>query len=310
VTPSTERARRLWAEGIVHRRDHSCDRAVDLLRQATLEDPGDIEAATLLASLLIRRASAWANGQWAWSSDWIDHYPYDDGDPDGDAELGADYFHPWPDVIAGRDEAERLLNAVLATAPNDAPAAALDAVLWLDRWETYRMLAQELDDPAVGATGAALRDRAPLVLRRAEEVGVRAVASLIRADAAAAGVDLPASTDPDPKSGRWSWYVIRRGCRWHANGEPVNSVLVTTDPNELRWAHDAWSATSTSPEAPFVFEAYQAGDLVQTLDLAAGPLPSAVPPLVGDPLPSGLPAVILLNQVPLIVHNGYSVDVA
>ena len=299
ATSPIDRALRLWATGIVHRQDHFCDEAVDLLRRLTLADAGDGEAATQLGVLLIRRASAWANREWSWSNDWIDHYPYDSGDPEGDEDLDDDYFQPWPDVIAYRDDADRLLTGVLTTTPTDCRAAMLKAVLWYDRWVAFRMLSQELpDDTDVQATGDALLEQVPVVLERAERLcGSQRVTTILRVETGSGAIAGP---------GRWSWYLLRRGHVWHANGELVDSFLVTTDPDELRWAHDAWSATEPGGDASFALDVYRSGEVGPTVDLADGPLPTPLPELVGDPLPFGLPAVASVNDVPLILHNGYS----
>ena len=68
-----------------------------------------------------------------------------------------------------------------------------------------------------------------------------------------------------------------------------------------------WSCTG---RRPFVFEVYQAGERALTVDLAAEPLPTPLPELAGDPRPFGLPTIAHLNNVPLIVHHGYSVDIS
>jgi hypothetical protein len=308
VTPAIERALRLWADGIVHRQDHPGDRAVDLLRQAVLHDPGDAEVATVLASLLMRRASAWAEGAWSGSHEWIDHYPYDDG-RDGE-DLGEDDLQPWRDIIADRDEAERLLTGALAATPADGRAALLSAMLWLDRWVTNRMLYQELPDEAdLQATGRALLDAAPAVIRRAEELSrPHHVHSIIRAEAARFGA--PDLGEPSTLStgSRWSWYVLRRGHVWNNNGDLATAFLVTAEWNEILWAYGAWTRMELPEGAPFVLEVYRAGDRVRTVDLSAEPLPGPGPVSAGEPLPFGFPAIAYVNDVPCIVHHGYSFD--
>jgi hypothetical protein len=248
-----------------------------------------------------------AAGEWCWSSDWIDHYPYDNGDPDGDDDLGDDYFQPWLDVIAHRDEAERLLTGVLDVAPNDRRAALLAALLWYDRWVTFRMLSEELpDDADIQATGRVLLERAPLVMR-AEE-GTEGVTAILRAEAEAAGAGMPHQFGPAPS--RWSWYLIRRSHMWHNNGELAHALLVTADATELRWAYDAWAGMELYREASFVFEVYQAGERALTVDLAAEPLPTPLPELAADPLPFGQPTIAHVDNVALVVHHGYSVDIS
>jgi len=309
MTPVIEQALRLWAEGIVHRRDRLGDQAISLLRQLTLDAPGEADAATLLASLLIRRASAWARGAWSWSNHWIDNYPYDNGDPEGDEELGGDYFRPWLDVIAYRDEAERLLDI----APADPHAALLAVRLGLDRWVTQWMLAQELpDDADVQATRQAALERLPVAMRRAEELcGVQGVTALLRAEVEAARADTPGQDTPGTAvTSRWSWYVIYRDHLWHANGELACSFLFTTDPAELRWAHDVWATTELYKEASFVLHVYQAGERVLTVDLATEPLPTPVPELAGEPLPFGQPAYAHIGAGWFILHHGYSEDIS
>src|SRR5262249_25132080 len=108
-----------------------------------------------------------------------------------------------------------------------------------------------------------------------------------------------------PGPGGFSWYVLEREHLWSNNGEMNTTYLVTTDPAEIRWAHDAWANTWLHDEAAYRLTVYEDGASTSTVDLSREGL-REVPPLTGRPLPDGVPAVTELNGVSLLVHYGYS----
>ena len=311
-----EEALRLSAEAVTGRDHSGHDGAERLLRAALAERPDDHRLATVLASLLIRWASAFAQGQWAWTNQWFEEHPFALAEDDLDEEELAEALdgNLWVDVADRHDEAERLLHGVLRACPADPAATLVLGALWLDRWMLHSMVAGELpdEDPRVESAGRRLVQDGLAIGRSAVEVcPANPLSTHLLDQALAAAGELSAAAPPGPADGTgYSWYVVHCDVMWHNNGELNTMYLVTTDPAEV------WQACRSMPApepalrnpdvgAQFVLTVYAGGRLQTTIDLAdpAGPA-LAVPDLSGERLPFGMP---VLDRWSSVLHHGYSI---
>ncbi|MFE9500220.1 hypothetical protein [Streptomyces collinus] len=329
-----ERAIRLWAEGFIAGEDKCCDRAEEALRRAHADRFDEPRVATWLASLLIRRASAAANSEWAWSSHWFDSYPFGDV-PDDELEC----CETWQEILGRYQEAERLLESAVSAAPADAVAALTQAVLWLDRWELHRMLSREVpDDEELQYSGSKLAHEGVLLGRRAVDLcPTNPLSSLQLAVALVANNDTAEAADryayleallPDevfhpgvdgliarPYEGTpaclagYSWYVLQRNVLWSNNGDLNTLFLVTTDSSKILRACEIWAMSELPPDGSYLFQVYDYGRLSTMTDLVTtNGLPAAIPPPQSEPLPDGMPTLSRLGAHGpyLPTHHGYS----
>src|SRR5688572_10450383 len=126
---------REWNHGLLAGSEEACAGVEEALRRRCAEDPGDHRAATLLASLLLRTASAMAEGEWAVNGGGWGDDP--DGDDDGDDDGDAGDDRPWAGIARRRAEAGALLEVATRAAPADPATALTRAVHWLDRWDLH-----------------------------------------------------------------------------------------------------------------------------------------------------------------------------
>lgn len=219
--------------------------------------------------------------------------PLDPADPAAESVDDENYTTQWPGVP--------WLRASLAARPGDVSAATLLAgqlVRQVDHWmnllEVNPGYAAETADGDHTAADRA-REAHALYSRVLDSVPSHPVASagLMELDAltrrSAAARD--ASQDYD-------YYLAQMADT--SGSVSYTQSLVTTDPDELRWACDRWMEIVGGPSTvgfqAFALSVFSRGQEVHTIDLGPHTARSidwdafAVPPLAGPLLPSGHPA--------------------
>ncbi|MEO3874784.1 hypothetical protein ABGB18_38870 [Nonomuraea sp. B12E4] len=297
------------------------------LRHAGELDPGDRDAARLLAALLLWQVRE-MRAHDPYDGDWVDEIDDDEEEPE---EI-------WATAIKGRhDEAVRLLEHVLRTDPTDASAAVgLLAVREAD-WTSHliehsiyqsplpdsdsegRRLLEELvtaarqavsidpgDSLAVGLLATALRWQ-----RHPEAVEWSRRFQTLRTEIRWRG-GTPAEKGHLPTHGRFSWYLLE--ITYDADplhGDVVTDTVVTADLDVLRWACDrhltarlkAVLQGGDGDSGSVELAMFEEGELLANIDLTphlrigddgvpridwtADSLPSLT--LAGEPLPPGHP---------------------
>lgn len=269
----------------------------DRLRRAMALAPDDQRTATLLASALVARASWTMSGLIESTTHWAESYPWP-GLPDGDEEPEVD--EDWVTVHDYLDEAERLLDGVLRARPGDPAAASALAWWWDTRWELHQQLLGAIEDdsyfPDIEDSGAVLRERGTAIARAA--VAAAPFNDLCHAVLRTA---LEASGEPPtpraPVESPYGWYLLEHSFPNPGRGDPLSSIILTADADELRWACDRLLAHQHPPQT-LTLTVFEHGQRDRTVELTGllTKLPDEPRPRLD--WPDGLPPVLRSEPLP------------
>jgi len=289
--------------------DEGEDSGPSWLRRAVALTPDDHRVATLLASVLVARASWTMSGLIESTTHWAEGYPWP-ALPDGDEEL--EVHEDWVTVHDHLDEAERLLGGVLRDRPGDPAAASALAWWWDTRWALHEQLLAAAEDdfdgyyPDIEDAGAVLAERGVVIARSAVAAApLNDLCHTVLGTALKAHGEEP--TPRQPVESPYGWYLLEHSFPNSGAGDPLTSIILIADADELRWACDRLLAHQHPPET-LTLTVYEHGQRDRTIELAG--LLTSMP---GEPRPrlvwpDGLPPALRSEPLPaeMPVESWYS----
>jgi len=275
------------------------------LRRAVALAPDDGRVATLLASVLVARAGWTVSAVIGSTTHWAEDYPWP-ASPDDDLDEESEDHDDWSGVHDDLDEAERLLDGVLRESPGDPAAASASAWWWDTKWELYEQLhwaaENDFDDHV-----PYVEDIRRVLARRGAPVARAAVAaapfnglchSVLETALKACGED---PVPPTAVTSPYGWYFLEHSFPNSGSGDPLTSVVLTSDVDELRWSCDRLLAHQ-HPPTTLTLTVFEHGQRDRSVDLAASltttpgerrprlAWPEGQPPaLRSEPLPVEMP---------------------